>query len=92
MTQKSFVRIYNTPKGPQVYAGDFRIHHWMAGLVTAGIGVLGLLVDENKKRRGFYFLLCLAGTIAFLDDLPDFVSVLQENLKFVQHRSSPSLA
>lgn len=81
MTQEALIRIYSTPKGPHVYAGDFRIHHWMGGLVAVGIGVLGLLFDKNKKHRDSYFLLCLVGSIAFLDDLPDFISFLQENLE-----------
>ena len=74
------MRIYNTPKGPHVYFADFRIHHWTAGLVAAVIGALGLLFDKNKKRRGFYFLLCLAGSVAFLDDFEDFASFVEENV------------
>ena len=79
MAQESLIKIYDTPKGPHVYFADIRLHHWTAGLVAAGIGALGLLFDKNKKRRGFYLLLCLAGSVAFLDDLPDFVSFLEEN-------------
>ena len=78
MAQESLIKIYDTPKGPHVYVGDFRLHHWIPGLVAAVIGGLGLLFDKNKKRKGFYFLLCLAGSVAFIDDLDDFMSFLED--------------
>lgn len=78
MAQESLIKIYDTPKGPHVYVADIRIHHWIAGLVTAAIGALGLLFDKNKKRKGLYFLLCFTGFVAFLDDLPDFISFLED--------------
>jgi len=78
MAQEPLLRIYDAPKGPHVYFADIRIHHWMAGLVTATIGVFGLIFDKNKKRRGVYLVLCFAGSIAFLDDFEDFVSFVED--------------
>jgi len=80
MAQGPLLRVYDTPKGPHVYLADIRIHHWMAGLGTATIGVLGLLFDKNKKQRGIYLVLCFAGCIAFLDDFEDFVFFVEENV------------
>ena len=77
MTETALVRIYDTPKGPHVYFGDVRIHHWTVGLATAFIGALCLIFDKDKRRRPFYALLCFGGFVAFLDDLPDFVSFLE---------------
>jgi hypothetical protein len=82
MVQDNLIRIYNTPKGPHVYLGDFRVHHWMGGLVAGGIGVWGLISDKNKNRRDLYLFLCLAGSLAFLDDLADFISFIQGNSEY----------
>jgi len=71
--QNSF-RIYNTPKGPKVYFETARIHHWSIGLLSAIIGGLGLMFDDEKKREDFYLFLVIGGVTAFLDDLPDFIS------------------
>ena len=71
------IRIYNTPKGPQVYFGVFRIHHWPIGLMSAVIGALGLFLDDNKNRRNLYTSLLLGGTIVFIDDLPDFITFIR---------------
>jgi len=77
---KDFIKIYNTPKGPHVYIGDIRVHHWTVGLITYCAGILGLFFDENKSRRPLYWLLCLTGFIAFLDDFPDFTSFIEDSL------------
>jgi hypothetical protein len=77
MTETALIRIYDTPKGPHVYLGDVRVHHWIVGLGTAFVGTLGLIFDRNKRRRPLYLLLCLGGFIAFLDDIPDFVSFVE---------------
>jgi hypothetical protein len=80
MTENA-IRIYNAPGGPQVFVGGVRIHHWQAGLASAVIGGLGMLFDDNKKRKNLYDVLIIGGAIAFLDDLPDFVKFLDEVLK-----------
>lgn len=72
MTSEEQIKVYNTANGPQVYVGGVRIHHWPMGATSAIIGTLGLLFDDNKSRKGFYRSLAIAGTLAFLDDLPDF--------------------
>jgi hypothetical protein len=69
------LKVYNTPNGPQVYVGNVRIHHWPAGLTSAIIGGAGLLFD-NKKRSDLYTSLLLAGGLAFVDDLPDFLKFI----------------
>jgi len=80
MTENT-IRVYNTPNGPQVYFGTVRIHHWHAGLASAAIGALGLLFDDNKKRKNLYGVLLIGGAIAFLDDLPDFITFIDDLLK-----------
>jgi len=75
------IRVYNTPNGPQVYFGNVRIHHWHSGLASAIIGGLGLLFDDNKKRKNLYDVLVIGGAIAFLDDLPDFIEFIDDLLK-----------
>jgi len=72
--QNTAIRIYNTPNGPHVYFETIRIHHWVAGLFSAIIGGLGLMFDEDKKRKDFYMFLVMGGIITFLDDFPDFIS------------------
>jgi len=51
------------------------------GAATAAIGALGLLFDDNKKRKNLYDLLVVGGTKAFLDDLPDFIIFIDDLLK-----------
>lgn len=80
MTENA-IRVYNTPNGPQVYFGNIRVHHWEAGAVSAIIGALGLLLDDNKKWKNLYVALLIGGTIAFIDDLPDFVAFMDDLLK-----------
>ncbi len=75
------IRIYDTPNGPQVFVGNVRIHNWHAGAVTAVIGTLGLLFDDNEKRKNFYDALVVVGAVAFLDDLPDFIKFIDDLLK-----------
>jgi hypothetical protein len=75
------IRVYNTPNGPQVYFGTVRIHHWPIGLTSAIIGALGLLFDDNKKRTNLYSALLIGGAITFLDDLPDFITFIDDLLK-----------
>jgi len=77
MTENALIRIYDTPKGPHVYFGDVRIHHWLVSLAAAFIGALGLIFDKDKMRRPFYALLCIGSVVAFLDDLPDFISFFE---------------
>ena len=82
-TQKTcddgLVRVFQTPKGPHVYVGDFRVHHWMPGVILGGIALLGAICDDNKEHRKNYFFLGLVGTLLVLDDLPDFLSFLEGN-------------
>jgi hypothetical protein len=80
MTENA-IRIYNTPNGPQVYFGTVGIHHWHVGLASAVIGALGLLFDDNEKRKNIYDFLLVGGTITFLDDLPDFIRFVDDLLK-----------
>jgi hypothetical protein len=80
MAQDSLIKIYTTPRGPHVYIGDLRVHHWVAGLIISGIGISGLFLDKNKDRRAFYCLLYFGGLVIFLDDLPDFISFFQSNV------------
>jgi hypothetical protein len=75
------IRVYNTPNGPQVYLGMVRIHHWPIGLTSSIIGALGLLFDDDKKRTNLYSALLIGGAIAFLDDLPDFITFINDLLK-----------
>lgn len=75
------VKVYETPNGPQVYVGNVRIHHWQAGAASAIIGIGGLLLDDNKKRSDLYTSLLLAGALAFVHDLPDFLQFLDEHRK-----------
>jgi hypothetical protein len=77
LIQNDIVRIYSTPKGPHVYFGDHRVHHWTVGLIATVVGALGLIFDKNKNRKPLYAILCVGGTIAFLDDLPDFIHFLE---------------
>jgi hypothetical protein len=74
-----FVRIFQTAEGPRVYFGDFRVHHWMPGVVLGGIALLGTLFDDNRRNREKYAALGLIGALLVLDDLPDFISFLKEN-------------
>lgn len=78
---ENVIRVYNTPNGPQVYFGNVRIYQWQAGAAAAVIGALGLLLDDDKKRKNFYDFLVVRGTRAFFDDLPDFVTFINELLK-----------
>ena len=80
MTENA-IRVYNTPNGPQVYFGTVRIHHWHVGLTSAVIGALGLLFDDSEKRKDLYSALLIGGTITFLDDLPDFLTFIDDLLK-----------
>lgn len=75
------IRVYDTPNGPQVYLGNIRIHHWQAGAASAIIGGLGLLLDDNKRRKDRYDTLLLGGILIFLHDLPDFVAFMDDLLK-----------
>jgi hypothetical protein len=72
------IRVYKTPNGPQVYLGNLRIHHWQGGLVSAIIGGLGLIFDNDKNRRSLYGGLLIGGSLVFLDDLPDFLKLVNE--------------
>ena len=74
------IRIYNTPKGPQVYFGSLRIHHWPIGLASAILGVLGLLFDDDNNHGKYYTGLFIGGVLTFLDDLPDFLAFI-DNLQ-----------
>ena len=78
MYDDGVLRIIRTPRGPRVYLGENRIHHWMGGVTLVGIGLIGLLTDGNKKHRQWYGLCAVAGGILVLDDLPDFLSFLQD--------------
>ena len=71
------IRVYQTPRGPHVYLGNSRIHHWMPGVILGGIALLGTVLDNNKKNREKYAVLGLVGALLVLDDLPDFVSFLK---------------
>jgi len=71
------LRITGTPSGPRVYLADTRIHHWMPGLLLTGVGLLGLLFDDNKVRRRWYCLSTFFGGLLVLDDLKDFLLFLQ---------------
>jgi hypothetical protein len=75
------IRIYDTPNGPQVFVGNVRIHHWQAGAAAAVIGTLGLLFDDDQKRKNLYDVLVIGGAVAFLDDLPDFIKFIDDLLK-----------
>lgn len=75
------LRIFRTPKGPRVYLGENRVHHWMGGVVLIGTGLIGLLIDGNKKHRRWYGSCAIAGGILVLDDLPDFLSFLQDTFE-----------
>ena len=85
MTEKT-LQVVNTPNGPQVYLSNIRIHHWQAGAVSATIGLLGLLLDDKSKNRNFYTALTLAGTMAFVDDLPDFLNFVDSLRKQTELR------
>lgn len=74
-----FIRVFQTPKGPQIYLGNARIHHWMPGVVLGGLGLLGLLLDDDKRNRPLYIGLGLIGALLVLDDFTDFFSFLQGN-------------
>jgi len=78
MTENTLIRIYDTPKGPHVYFGDLRVHHWAAGLGALFIGTFGLFLDKQKDRRFLYALLCIGGFVAFLDDLSDFLLLFED--------------
>ena len=72
-----FVQVFDTPKGPHVYMGEARVHHWMAGVLLLGIGLMGSLFDKSKRRRPGYILSILVGGLVVLDDLADLISFLQ---------------
>jgi hypothetical protein len=80
MTENT-IRVYNTPNGPQVYFGNVRIHHWHVGAAATLIGALGLLFDDDKKRTNLYRTLLIGGAIVFVDDLPDFITFIDDLLK-----------
>jgi hypothetical protein len=77
MYNDGLIRIFQTPKGPHVYLGNARIHHWMPGIIIGGIALLGATFDDNKENRQKYAVLGLVGSLLVLDDLPDFISFLQ---------------
>ena len=74
------LKIFRTPKGPQVYLTNIRIHHWTGGAGLIGLGILGALLDKDKNRRNWYALSCLIGSILILDDLPDLISFIEETI------------
>ena len=74
-----FLRVFQTSKGPQVYLGNTRIHHWIPGVILGSLGLLGLLLDDDKRNRPQYIGLSLIGALLILDDLPDVFSFLQGN-------------
>jgi len=73
------IRVFQTPKGPHVYVGNSRVHHWMPGIILEGIALLGAIFDDNKENREKYAALGLVGILLILDDLPDFISFIQGN-------------
>jgi hypothetical protein len=78
---ESAIQVYNMPNGPQVYIGNIRVHHWQAGAMSAIIGALGLLLDDNNNRKNRYTTLLVGGILIFLHDLPDFIEFIDELLK-----------
>ena len=72
-----FVRVFNTSKGPHIYMGEVRVHHWMAGILMLGVGLIGCLFDKSKRRRPWYILSILIGGLCVLDDLLDLLSFLE---------------
>jgi len=79
MYNDGFFQIFQTSKGPQVYLGGIRVHHWMLGATLGGFGLLGLLLDKDKRSRSQYVGFSLIGALLILDDLPDFLSFIQGN-------------
>ena len=75
---ENLIRIYNTPKGPQVYFGAIRIHHWPVGLTSTIIGALGLIFDDEDDHKKYYMALFLGGVITFIDDMPDFLTFIRD--------------
>lgn len=73
------IRVFQTPKGPHVYLGNSRIHHWMPGVILGGIAILGAIFDTDKENRRKYAALGLIGALLVLDDLPDLISYLQRD-------------
>lgn len=71
------LQVLQTPKGPQIYLGTTRIHHWMPGIMLGGLGLLGLLLDDKKQNRPRYVLISLIGALLVLDDFLDFLSFLE---------------
>jgi hypothetical protein len=80
-TQKVYddglVRVFQAPAGPRVYLGEFRVHHWMPGVLLGGAALLGVIFDDSRENRKKYAALGLIGALLILDDLPDFLAFLQ---------------
>lgn len=72
-----FIQIVKTSKGSRVFVNSIRLHHWMPGVILAGLGLLSLIFDDDEENRYKHLVSCLVGALLILDDLPDFVSFLQ---------------
>ena len=48
------------------------------GLVSAIIGALGLIFDDNDDHTNCYMALFLGGVVTFIDDLPDFITFIRD--------------
>ena len=70
-----FIKVYESPNGPIVYAGNDRVHHWLPGILMAGFGFLGLILDESEQRDRWGSLAFL-GILCVLSDLPDLIQFL----------------
>lgn len=74
---KSAIQVFETPNGPHVYMNGFRVHHWMPGVILAGLGLLGLVLDDRKETRDKYVSSTVLGGLLILHDLPDVISFLK---------------
>ena len=72
-----FIRTVKTSGGSRVFVNNIRLHHWMPGVILAGLGLLSLIFDDNEESRYKHLVSCLVGALLILDDLSDFVSFLQ---------------